>query len=195
MSAFYHGLQMQLVVYMNEALKLEERKHPGKKAVPAGIFYYRMKDPIVAKEEDLEKIESAILKELRMDGLVNSEEAIIQRLDDNFTGSSDVIPVARTKTGFARYSKTLSGEEFSEVLEFAEEKRRELKREMNEGNVDAFPYEMGQQTGCDYCEYRDICGFDETIPGYEYRRLGKLSKEEVLEKIHEDAKRRKNEWE
>lgn len=195
MSAFYHGLQMQLVVYMNEALKLEERKHPGKKAVPAGIFYYRMKDPIVAKEEDLEKIESAILKELRMDGLVNSEEAIIQRLDDNFTGSSDVIPVARTKTGFAKYSKTLSAEEFSEVLEFAEEKRRELKREMNEGNVDAFPYEMGQQTGCDYCEYRDICGFDETIPGYEYRRLGKLSKEEVLEKIHEDAKRRKNEWE
>ena len=195
MSAFYHGLQMQLVVYMNEALKLEERKHPGKKAVPAGIFYYEMKDPIVAKEEDLEKIESAILKELRMDGLVNAKEAIIQRLDSSFTGSSDVIPVARTKTGFARYSKTLSNEEFSEVLEYAEEKRQELKREMNEGNVDAFPYEMGQQTGCDYCEYRDICGFDEAIPGYEYRRLGKLSKEEVLEKIHEKAERRKNEWE
>lgn len=195
MSAFYHGLQMQLVVYMNEALKLEERKHPGKKVIPAGIFYYRMKDPIVAKEEDMEKLESAILKELRMDGLVNAEDAVIQRLDDSFTGASDVIPVARTKTGLAKHSKTLSMEEFSEVLGYAEEKRCELKQNMNAGNVDAFPYEMGQQTGCDYCEYRDICGFDETIPGYEYHRLGKLTKEEVLEKIHEDAERRKKEWE
>lgn len=194
MSAFYHGLQMQLVVYMNEALKLEEQKHPGKKAVPAGIFYYRMKDPIVAKDVDPEKIESAILKELRMDGLVSSDEAIIQRLDGDFSGSSDVIPVARTKTGFAKHSKTLSKEEFSEVLAYADRKRKELKQEMNEGNVDAFPYEMGQQTGCDYCEYRNICGFDEAIPGYEYRRIGKLSKEEVLQKIHEDVERRKNEW-
>lgn len=195
MSAFYHGLQMQLVVYMNEALKMEEKKHPGKKAVPAGIFYYKMKDPIVAKEEDLEKIESAILRELRMDGLVNEEEAVIQRLDGEFSGASDVIPVARTKTGFTKYSKTLSKEEFSDVLTYADEKRCEWKQKMSDGNTDAFPYEMGQQTGCDYCEYRNICGFDEVIPGYEYRRLGKLSKEEVLDKIHKYTERRKDEWE
>ena len=54
MAAFYHGLQMQLVVYMEEAVRLEERKHPGKKIVPAGIFYFRMKDPIVGKELDEE---------------------------------------------------------------------------------------------------------------------------------------------
>ena len=83
---------------------------------------------------------------------------------------------------------------FAEVLGHAEEKRKELKQEMRAGNVEAFPYEMGQQTGCDYCEYRNICGFDEAIPGYEYRKLGKLSKEEALQKIHEDAERRKSEW-
>lgn len=27
----YHGLQLQLVVYMNAALELEEKRHPGKK--------------------------------------------------------------------------------------------------------------------------------------------------------------------
>lgn len=199
MSAFYHGLQMQLVVYMNEALKLEERKHPGKKVVPAGIFYYKVKDPIVTKEEETAKIEAAILKELRMDGLVNADEAILRRLDDSFSGSSDVIPVSRTKTGLSKNSKILSKEEFSEVLKYAEEKRSELKSEMNVGKVDPTPYEMGQQTGCDYCEYRNICGFDENIPGYVYRRLNKLSKEEVLEKIHDevrdDAERRENGWE
>ena len=93
---------MQLVVYMREALQLEEKKHPGKKAVPAGIFYYQMKDPVVAKEADMEKVEQAILKELKVDGLVNADDIVIQKLDREFAGSSDVIPVSRTKTGYSK---------------------------------------------------------------------------------------------
>mgnify|MGYP002225497155 CR=1 FL=1 len=42
---FYYGLQMQLVVYLNAALEMEQRIHPDKKIKPAGIFYYAMKDP------------------------------------------------------------------------------------------------------------------------------------------------------
>ena len=30
--------------------EMEERKHPGKTAVPAGIFYYNIKDPMVKKK-------------------------------------------------------------------------------------------------------------------------------------------------
>ncbi|MFQ9345790.1 MAG: PD-(D/E)XK nuclease family protein [Coprococcus sp.] len=53
MAAFYHGLQMQLVVYMEEAVRLEERKHPGKKIAPAD-FLLSDEDPIVGKELDEE---------------------------------------------------------------------------------------------------------------------------------------------
>lgn len=183
MAAFYHGLQMQLVVYMEEALKLEERKHPGKKAVPAGIFYYRMKDPVVDKEIDEEKLNEAILKELRLDGLVNGDEAVVQRLDKEFSGTSSVIPVARTKSGYSKASKTLSTEEFAEVLRYAGDKRKELGEAMKNGEADALPYALGQQTGCDYCQYRHICGFDEQIEGYEYRRLPKWNQEEVIARI------------
>lgn len=183
MAAFYHGLQMQLVVYMSEALRLEERKHPGKTAVPAGIFYYRMKDPVVDKEVDQEKLEEAILKELRLDGLVNADETVIQKLDEDFTGNSSVIPVGKTKSGYSKASKTLKPEEFDEVLTFAGKKRKKLLDEMRSGKADPEPYEMGQQKGCDYCPYRNICGFDEQIDGYEYRRLSKMSKDEVLERI------------
>lgn len=107
MAAFYHGLQMQLVVYMEEAVRLEERKHPGKKIVPAGIFYYRMKDPIVGKELDEEKLEEAILKELRLDGIIRQEDAVIQRLDADFSGNSLVIPAGKTKSGYSKASKML----------------------------------------------------------------------------------------
>ena len=40
-----------------------------------------MKDPIVGKELDEEKLEEAILKELRLDGIIRQEDAVIQRLD------------------------------------------------------------------------------------------------------------------
>ena len=42
--ALYHGLQLQLVLYMNAALELEQRNNPDKKVEPAGIFYYNIKD-------------------------------------------------------------------------------------------------------------------------------------------------------
>ena len=183
MAAFYHGLQMQLVVYMKEALKLEEKRHPGKKAVPAGIFYYRMKDPVVEKEVDQDRLEEAILKELRLDGLVNGDDAVIFRLDREFQDTSSVIPVRKTKNGYAKASKTLSQEEFTEVLAFAGKKREELKERMQGGEADANPYEMGKETGCDYCRYQNICGFDERIEGYAYRTLPRLTKDEVLDVI------------
>ena len=41
----YYGLQLQLVLYLNTALELESRKNHGKTVIPAGIFYYQMKDP------------------------------------------------------------------------------------------------------------------------------------------------------
>lgn len=186
MTAFYHGLQMQLVVYMSEALKLEAKKHPGKKAVPAGIFYYQMKDPVVAKEVDMEKVEQAILRELRVDGLVNAEEAVIQRLDKDFSGSSDVIPVAKTKTGYSKQSKMISGDDFEALLTYADKKTIELQNRMRSGESEASPYEMGQMTGCDYCEFHNICGFDASVPGYQYRRFRKVSAEEVMAKIRMD---------
>lgn len=189
MAAFYHGLQMQLVVYMGEAIRLEKRKHPGKSVVPAGIFYYKMKDPIVAREADEEKLEEAILKELRLDGFVNSDENVIYNLDKEFTGSSGVIPVQKTKNGFSKASKVLSEEEFEAVLDYAVIKREQLKYKMQAGNTDPKPYQMGQQTGCDYCPYHDICGFDDTIAGYEYHEMKDFSKDEVMEKIFEERQK------
>ena len=70
----YYGLQLQLVVYMDAALEKEQRKHPDKKVVPAGIFYYNIADPMVErkKEMDEEETKQAILEQLRMNGLVNA---------------------------------------------------------------------------------------------------------------------------
>ena len=44
--ALYYGLQLQLAVYLDAAVELEQKKHPGKQVEPAGVFYYHIDDPM-----------------------------------------------------------------------------------------------------------------------------------------------------
>ena len=89
-TAFYHGLQMQLPVYLNAAMDIEQRKYPGREILPAGIFYYRMKDPIVEKEKNEAVLQEKLLKELKLDGLVNADEAVIQHLERGLSVTSNL---------------------------------------------------------------------------------------------------------
>ena len=183
-TAFYHGLQLQLPVYLNAAMDLEGRKTKAKEIVPAGIFYYRMQDPLVEKERDDQILETKILKELRLDGLVNAEEEVLAHLEKNLSGNSVLIPVGRNKDGsLSKTSKVLTQGEFAGFLRYTKEKEQELKTKIFEGHAEAAPYELGGSTGCDYCAYRDICGFDPRLDGYEYRILEKLSRDEVIAQI------------
>lgn len=187
LSALYYGLQLQLAVYMNAAVELERRRQPWKKVVPAGIFYYKMKDPIVAKVEE-EALENAILSELRLDGLVNAEKEVIDHLDREFSGNSLVIPVGKNKdSSLSKASKALPEEDFETISSYVKKTISELEEKMRTGEIQVSPYEMGTINGCEYCEYRGICGFDEEIEGCSYRKLGKLSDEEVLEQMRKEV--------
>lgn len=196
-TAFYHGLQMQLPVYLNAALEIEQRKtgkHKSRETevVPAGIFYYRMQDPFVEKESDDRVLEGKLLKELRLDGLVNADEAVLGHLERDLNGSSNLIPVGKNKDGsLSKSSRVLEPEDFALFLSFAKKKEQELKKQINEGDAQAAPYELNGSTGCDYCAYHGICGFDPRLDGYAYRSLENYSKEEVMEHIREETEETK----
>ncbi|CUX45505.1 PD-(D/E)XK nuclease family protein [Clostridium sp. C105KSO13] len=195
-TAFYYGLQMQLPVYLNAAMGIEQEKHPGQEVVPAGIFYYRMKDPIVEKENNETLLEEKILKELKLDGLVNSDDAVIGHLEHDLRGKSNLIPVGRNKDGsLSRNSRTLEPEEFEVLLAYTKRKEKELKTRILSGETAAYPYELGKETGCDYCAYQDICGFDSRLWGYKYQPMEKLGNEEVLEKMKQTGEEQKNGYE
>lgn len=185
-TAFYHGLQLQLPVYLNAAIEMERKKHRDEKIVPAGIFYYRMRDPIVDKEKNDEVLEGKLLGELKLDGLVNAEENVLLHLEHDLSGTSNLNPIGRNKDGsLSKNSKVLSPEDFEEFLIYTKQKEAELKAAMAKGQAEAAPYELGGSTGCDYCAYRDICRFDTRIDGCSYRKLEKYSIEEVLGKMRE----------
>ena len=175
---------------MNVIMEKEKGKYPEKKITPAALLYYQMKDPLVEKAFDDETIQENILKELRPNGLVNASPDVVAHLDRELDKQSNVIPVTKNKDGsFSKQSSVLPEEEFFLLTKYADGKARELGNEILKGNVEIAPYELDKHTGCDYCPYRGICGFDEKIPGYKYRKLGKESKTEVINKIAEEVQR------
>lgn len=192
-SALCHGLQLQLMVYMNAAMETVRKEYPGRRIIPSGVFYYHMKDPLVGKSEEKER-NFKILKELRLDGIVNLEEESLKHLDKGLTGESTAVPVKLNRDGsIARISKAADSEDFHTMLSFAGQKSQSVRESILQGETKIEPYRQGFRSGCDFCDYRHICGFDTRLPGYRYRNIPKLSSAEAMEWMRQEIVQRKGE--
>ncbi|WP_310604007.1 helicase-exonuclease AddAB subunit AddB [Anaerosporobacter sp.] len=187
MGQIFYGLQLQLAVYLSASMELQQKKNPDSQIEPAGVFYYNIDDPIVDKTSD---VETAILKELRMNGLVNGDMHVSKYLDTSFMDAegginpsikSDVVPIETNKDGYpTKRSATASSKQFKEMSEYVNHKIVEIGREILEGQAEVNPYKLGDRTACDYCAFQGICGFDVKLPGNRYHQLKKLEKEDVF---------------
>lgn len=188
LAALYYGLQLQLVVYMNAAMEMESRKHPDKEIVPAALLYYHIDDPTIETPVELtdEQINEQILAKLRMNGVVNSDPEVVERLDRYMQDKSVVIPVEKKKDGsFSARSGVLSREEMQLISSYVDAKIRSIGREILDGKIAANPYEKGNEEACTYCAYKKVCGFDGSIPGYEKRQLEDLDKQALMHRMQE----------
>ena len=188
LAALYYGLQLQLVVYMNAAMEMESRKHPDKEIVPAALLYYHIDDPTIETPVELtdEQINEQILAKLRMNGVVNSDPEVVERLDRYMQDKSVVIPVEKKKDGsFSARSGVLSREEMQLISSYVDAKIRSIGREILDGKIAANPYGKGNEEACTYCAYKKVCGFDGSIPGYEKRQLEDLDKQALMQRMQE----------
>ncbi|MCI5648956.1 MAG: helicase-exonuclease AddAB subunit AddB [Fusicatenibacter sp.] len=191
--ALYYGLQIQLAVYLDAAVELEQKKHPEKQVEPAGVFYYHISDPMLEQKEGEtdEEWGRRMLSALKMDGLVNKNQEVAELLDKTLCegSTSDIIPVGRRKDGrYTSYSKVADAEEFDTIREYTRLKIRELGRGILDGDTSVSPYQLGMRTACAYCPYHGICGFDQKIPGYQYRKLSGMDTDVLLQAMREAAK-------
>jgi ATP-dependent helicase/nuclease subunit B len=186
----YYGLQIQLAIYMNAAMELMGREHPGKDIIPAGILYYNIDDPFVEKSD---YVEESILRELKMNGVVNSNMEVIKHLDNSFQGEgpevrpsvkSNIIPVETNKDGHLTKRSSIAEPAHLKAMEgFVKNSIQQFGRKILDGSVDIKPYLMGKRSACDYCTYGSVCGFDTKLEGYNYHNLNSLSNQEVWNRI------------
>lgn len=188
--SLYYGLQLQLVVYLNAALEMERHLHSGKKVVPAGIFYYRLQDPVLEREADVtdEEQQEKLLKKMRPDGVLNDDREILRMLDRGLDGDSLVIPAGLKKNGELKaFSSTASTKQFEQLSGFVANRLVRMGEQILSGDIEVEPVADKNGSACDYCACADVCGFDRKLPGMCERRLPELTKDEAWERIAQES--------
>ncbi len=162
----YYGLQLQLAVYLDAVMEMVERRNPGKQVIPGGVYYYHIEDPLVdgAGNPSPEELDGQRRQALRLRGLTNGAEEAASHME----------PVA---------GERISPEQFGTLRSFVRRKVQELGKEILEGNIAAAPYRYKSQSGCDYCAFQAVCGFDRRLPGCRERKLVGLSAADIWGKI------------
>lgn len=188
--SLYYGLQLQLVVYLNAALEMERKLHKDKQVVPAGIFYYRMQDPVLEKEagEEDARIQEKLLKKLRPDGVLNSDQEVLRLLDMGMNGDSLVIPAGMKKNGELKAASSVATtEQFEKLSGFVTGKLAKMGEQILNGVIEVKPFSDKNGSACDFCDFQDVCGFDRKLPGMCEKRVSGLSKNEAWERIVAEA--------
>ena len=177
-SKMLYGLQMQLVVYLDQLCKKTD-------AEPAGILYFRLFDPVITASADTldETIYNQLDKEHRMTGLILSDEKIVKAMDKKIDSESKIIPVSLNQDGsLSKKSSVITSTQFKDMQNHIRRLILKIGKEILSGKNDISPVEFSGKTGCDYCEFKKVCLFDEHCGG-KFNSLEKLKKNEVLNLI------------
>lgn len=201
-SLIYHGLQLQLPLYLKGAMRLVERERAdmAEPAVsPNGMFYYRLYDPFINIEKETEQAKGAPLKEeflshtrrmqMRLSGRFNMNKEHLTALDYCFAGpnegvlegdySSWIIDAKTKKNGeLSAFSLKNCGIGPEVIMNVAVKNADRITDEILEGRILINPAVIGQENACTYCGYKGICGMDGRSGSYRYLR--KVTDEEFL---------------
>lgn len=193
----YYGLQLQLVTYLDAVLSMDEqdmqpsdegqREESGR--FPAGILYFRLDDPLIRcdRESTREEIEKAIMRELRMKGLILADVKLVREMDRQIDGDSLIIPARINKDGTLGRSSAATKEQFNVLRGYVRKTLASIGNEILCGNVDISPYKKRTMTACTFCSFSSVCQFDTSLRDNRYRIVPDMKEDELWQIMRETA--------
>lgn len=200
----YHGIQMQLLVYLNDAINFEKKK-TGKEVLPAAGLYFHIQDPYVQiqnitnmvkeykalhpedKRTDEEVCKKIVFEEqlskFQMSGIINTQEQVVTAVDKALSEGkgSQIVKLKKKQDGTPdANSHALDLETYMELIRYVSEKADTMKEQLYQGNIRLNPVEGA----CTYCAYKGICKFDKSL-GDRYRDLEKVTYQNIGELLQE----------
>ncbi len=156
---------LQLSVYMIAVTENGAEALGSESTAFAGMFYFRLDDPVASGAPDEETDGEKALKAFKMSGLVCDNADIIRAMDKNASGWSAVIPVYMKSDGSvsATQSKLADPERYEKLKRYVKNAVTKIGQEIVSGNIDIRPVRNGDISPCSYCKYRTVCGFDPEI--------------------------------
>ncbi|MBN1391223.1 MAG: exodeoxyribonuclease V subunit gamma [Sedimentisphaerales bacterium] len=178
---FYHGLDMQLPIYMLAVKNADNANFLIHNAL--GAFYMPVEVNPKRAEPDEVSLATDVF-EYKAKGI----------FDGRIFGSLD----NKVSSGWSRYysfrvtpkdgpygnysiSAALKSDDFERVIKFTEKKIIRLSEEILSGRIEVRPYRLNQKSPCGFCKYKAVCRFDWQVN--EYNILDSLDKVGALEKM------------
>ncbi|KJS01592.1 MAG: ATP-dependent helicase [Peptococcaceae bacterium BRH_c4a] len=160
LSDVFYGLQVQLITYL-DAIR-ENSLDITPPVLPGGVLYFRIDDPIVKGNGKItgEEIEQAIMRQLKMKGLLLADVKLIREMDHTIEGASLIIPARINKGDVLGKSSAASPEQFKLLRKYVRKLLKKLCEEIMKGNVSIKPYKKKEITSCQYCGFSAVCQFD-----------------------------------
>lgn len=168
LSDIWYGMNLQMLLYLFTLEKWGEQRY-GKEVVPAGVLYVPAFHKNIVGQNNL--TDEEILKEQRKkhlrSGLILNDPLVIEAMERG--GEYEYIPVAVKKAGDV--PKALADAEQMGVLaKHIDKTLQKLAAELKGGTIAAAPYYKNKQTtACNYCQYQEVCCFEDGQRGEAYR--------------------------
>lgn len=143
------GDRIQMLIYIMAVATQES-------FTPAGMFYVLMNDKYVNPKDDAEK-------RFRYVGYVDASEDNIADLDNRLTQDADVksdlFDLKRTVSakGSKLSGSILTSKEIEATCDYVKKLIAKAAKEIDEGYAEPKPL----KDGCKYCDYKNMCGFEQ----------------------------------
>ncbi len=190
LTSLVNGMELQLFIYLDALIKNSERI-TGNNSMIGGVFYFSILLPWINGDEfsDEKEIEKQLLKSYKMEGFFLEDKELIKKLDKKIEEEreSTLARIKFNKNGsISKNSQTLDKESFEGLLNFVDNKVKEIGEDILRGKIIIEPYKKNKEIPCNWCSYIDICQFDKTMPDNNYRIISKVDKkdfEELIKKV------------
>lgn len=179
-SDLLYGVNMQMLLYL---FALTDSGHKGiySDSIPAGVLYMPARDaaPNLDRDSGEEDKEKALKDTYRMSGLVLLDDGVITAMERECGG--EFIPVKKTKSGYAAYSKLIGERELENLRKYSYELLEQTAEALHKGKIAADPL-IDENGGlpCAYCDYSSVCG---NYPPERFRVYDDNAEEKIREII------------
>ncbi|MHB8125339.1 MAG: helicase-exonuclease AddAB subunit AddB [Desulfitobacteriaceae bacterium] len=183
-----YGLQVQLITYL-DALWQNNGLDISPPVLPGGVLYFRIDDPMVKVQGKISEaeIELAIMKQLKMKGLLLADVKLIKAMDNLIEGVSLIIPARINKGEVLGKSSAASLEQFKLLRNYVSKLLKGLCVEIMQGNVAIKPYKKKAITSCSYCGFAAVCQFDTAREENTFKTLYDREDQEVWSLLAESS--------
>lgn len=186
LSDVFYGLQIQLITYLDAIWENGEAKY-----LPGGMLYFKIDDPVIKRNGKMSPgdIEKAIMKKLKMKGLLLADVKLIKEMDRTIEGSSIIIPASINKEGaLGRNTSAATIEQFILLRRHVKKLLKDICGEIMKGNVSIKPYKKKKDTSCKYCGFLPVCQFDNSLEENSFRYLQDIDSKSVWSIIERSYK-------